>query len=105
MTKRKTILIQKEPSKGTAPNNYRPITLLPMMWKILTAQIRETIYIDKHERRLSITTRNNMDNTIDERMTTTRKQKWEGNNKRLINNISHQKTWTWQRKGNLKRET
>ena len=46
---------------------------------------------------------------IDERMTTTRKQKWEGKQlyslfKRLINNISHPKTWTWQRKGNLKRE-
>ena len=42
-------------------------------------------------------------------MTTTRKQKWEGKQlygrfKRLIN-ISHQKTWTWRRKGNLKRET
>ena len=41
---------------------------------------------------------------------TTRKQKWEGKQlydrlKRLINNISHQKTWTWLRKGNLKRET
>ena len=41
---------------------------------------------------------------------TTRKQKWErkqlhGRFKCLINNISHQKTWTWLRKGNLKRET
>ena len=44
MTKGKTILIQKDPNKGTAPNNYRPITCLPMMWKILTAQIREEIY-------------------------------------------------------------
>ena len=44
MTKGKTTLIQKDPSKGTAPNNYRPITCLPMMWKILTAQIREKIY-------------------------------------------------------------
>ena len=44
MTKGKTTLIQKDPSKGTAPNNYRPITYLPMMWKILTAQIREKIY-------------------------------------------------------------
>ena len=44
MTKGKTTLIQKEPSKGTAPNNYKPITCLPMMWKILTAQIREKIY-------------------------------------------------------------
>ncbi len=41
MTKGKTTLIQKDPSKGTAPNNYRPIICLPMMWKILTAQIRE----------------------------------------------------------------
>ena len=43
-TKVKTTLIQKDPSKGTAPNNYRPITCLPMIWKILTAQIREKIY-------------------------------------------------------------
>ena len=43
-------------------------------------------------------------------MTTTRKQKWEGKQlydrfKGLINNISHQKIWTWLRKGNRKRET
>ena len=44
MTKGKTTLIQKDPSKGTAPNNYGPITCLPMIWKILTAQIREKIY-------------------------------------------------------------
>ena len=44
MNKGKTTLIQKDPSKGTTPTNYRPITYLPMMWKILTAQIREKIY-------------------------------------------------------------
>ena len=44
MNKRRTTLIQKHPNKGTAPNNYRPITCLLMMWKILTAQIREEIY-------------------------------------------------------------
>ena len=44
MTKGKTTLIQKDPKKGTIPNNYRPITFLPMMRKILTAQIREEIY-------------------------------------------------------------
>ena len=43
-------------------------------------------------------------------MTKTRKQKWEvkqlyGRFKRLINNISHNKTWTWLGKGNIKRET
>ena len=44
MTKRKTTLIQKDSSKGSAPNNYRPITCQPMMWKILTAKIRENIH-------------------------------------------------------------
>ena len=67
-------------------------------------------YIEKHERGLITIIRVDTDNTINERMTTTRKQKWEGKQlysrfKRLINNISHQKTWTWLRKGNLKRET
>ena len=66
-------------------------------------------YIEKHERGLITTNRVDTDSTINERMTT-RKQKWEGKQlyghfKRLINNISHQKTWTWLRKGNLKRET
>ena len=46
---------------------------------------------------------------MDNRMTVSRKQKWEGKQlngrfKRLINNISRDKTWTWLRKGNLKRE-
>ena len=43
-------------------------------------------------------------------MTITRKQKWEGKQlyalcKRLINYISHDKTWTWPRKRNFKRKT
>ena len=67
-------------------------------------------YIEKHERGLITVIRNNTDNTIDNIMTITRKQKWEGKQlygrfKRLINNISHDKTWTWLRKGNFKRET
>ena len=43
MTKGKTTLIQKDPSKGITPQHDRPITCLPMMWKILTAQIGEEI--------------------------------------------------------------
>ena len=47
---------------------------------------------------------------MNNRMTVTRKQKWEGKQlhgrfKQLISNISHDKTWTWLRKGNFKRET
>ena len=34
-------------------------------------------YIEKHERKLTTAIRNDTDNTIDDRMTTTRKQKWE----------------------------
>ena len=44
MTKGKTTLIQKDPCKGTVPSNYRPLTCLPVMWKILIAQKREKFY-------------------------------------------------------------
>ena len=51
-------------------------------------------YKEKHERGLITAIRNDMDNTTDDKMTTTRKQKWEkqldGHFKRLINNISHE---------------
>ena len=67
-------------------------------------------YIQKHEGGLITATRNDTENTMNNRMTITRKQKWEGKQlygrfKQLINNISHEKTWTWLRKGNFKRET
>ena len=67
-------------------------------------------YIQKHEGGLISATRFDTENTMNNRMTITRKQKWEGKQlygrfKRLINNISQEKTWTWLRKGNLKRET
>ena len=56
-------------------------------------------YIQKHEGGLITATRNDTDKTMDNRMTITRKQKWEvkqlcGRFKILINNISHHKTWT-----------
>ena len=59
---------------------------------------------------LITTTRNDTDNTMDNRMTITRKQKWEEKQlyrrfKRLINNIWHEKTWMWLRKRHFKRET
>ena len=67
-------------------------------------------YIEKHDGGLITAIRNDTENTMDNRMTITRKQKWEGKQlygrfKRLIKNISHEKTWTWLRKGNFKRET
>ena len=64
-------------------------------------------YIQKHDGGLITPIRNETDNTMDNRMTITRKQKWEGKQlygpfKRLINNILHDKTWTWLTKKKLK---
>ena len=38
------MLCQKDPTKGNAAGNYRPITCLPLMWKLLTGMIAEEIY-------------------------------------------------------------
>jgi hypothetical protein len=37
MVKGRTVLIQKDKSKGTVVGNYRPIACLPLMWKLLTS--------------------------------------------------------------------
>ena len=57
MTKGNTTLIQKEPSKGTDSNNYRPIICLPMMWGIQTIQIREKNYYSLTSHGLFLTNR------------------------------------------------
>ena len=56
-------------------------------------------YVEKHDGGLITATRNDTDCTKTNRMTITRKQKWEEKQhyerfKRLIRNSSHQKTWT-----------
>ena len=56
-------------------------------------------YIQKHNGGLITAIRKDTENTMDNRMTITRKQKWEGKQlygrfKRLINNIPLYKTWT-----------
>ena len=44
MTLGKTVLCQKVSSKGNAVNNYRPISCLPLIWKLMTGTIAESIY-------------------------------------------------------------
>ena len=44
MTKGKKVLIQKDPVNGNDPSNNRPITCLPLAWKILTGIIAEETY-------------------------------------------------------------
>ena len=40
----RTSLLQKDKSKGDVASNYRPITCLPLMWKLLRGVIADQIY-------------------------------------------------------------
>ena len=44
MTKGRTTLIKKDKSKGNVASNYRPITSLPLIWKLLTGIIADGMY-------------------------------------------------------------
>ena len=44
MTLGKTVLFQKDASKGNAADNYRPISFLSLMWNLITGTIAESIY-------------------------------------------------------------
>ena len=44
LTRGRTSLLQKDKSKGNEASNYRPITCLPSMWKLLTGVIADQIY-------------------------------------------------------------
>ena len=44
MTEGRTVLIMKDKNKGTVVGNYRPITCLPLMWKLLTSIFSEAMY-------------------------------------------------------------
>lgn len=44
MVRGRTVLIQKDPAKNAQASNYRPITCLPMMWKLLTGIMGEKLY-------------------------------------------------------------
>ncbi len=44
MTEGRTHLLIKDPAKGPLPGNFRPITCLPAMWKLLTGILADFIY-------------------------------------------------------------
>ena len=44
IVKGRTVLIQKDAMKGTQAVNYRPITCLPIMWKLLAGIMGEKLY-------------------------------------------------------------
>ena len=43
LCKGRTVLIQKDINKGTTPSNYRRITRLPMIYKLITSVMKECI--------------------------------------------------------------
>ena len=48
----RTSLLWKDNSKGNVASNYRPITCLPLMWKLLTGVIADQIYPHLDEEKL-----------------------------------------------------
>ena len=44
LTKGRTALLYKDKNKGNIASNYRPITCLPLMWKLLLGVIADQIY-------------------------------------------------------------
>ena len=52
LTRRRTSLLQKDNSKDNVGSNYRPITCLPLMWKLLTGVIADQIYAHLDQEKL-----------------------------------------------------
>ena len=48
LTRGRTSLLQKDKIKSNAGSNYRPITCLPLIWKLLTGVIADQIYAHLH---------------------------------------------------------
>ena len=52
LTRTRTSLLQKNKSKGNVASNYRPVTCLPLMWKLLTDVIADQIYVHLDQEKL-----------------------------------------------------
>ena len=52
LTRGRTSLLQKDKSKGNVASNYRPITCLLLIWKLLTSVIADQIYAHLDQEKL-----------------------------------------------------
>ena len=52
LTRGRTLLLQKDKSKGNVARNYRPITSLSLIWKLSTGAIADQIYIHFDQEKL-----------------------------------------------------
>ena len=69
MTKGKTTLVQKDPEKGNAVNNYCPVACLPLVWKLLTSVLAEKSMHTFLRRRCYWMSRRNARKTLEEQRT------------------------------------
>ena len=52
MTKGRTCLILKDEHKGAEVSNFRPITCLPLVWKLLTGIIADEMYVHLEQNKI-----------------------------------------------------
>ena len=52
LTRGRTSVLQKDKSKDNVASNYKPITFLPLMWKLLTSVIADQIYAHLDQEKL-----------------------------------------------------
>ena len=52
LTRGRTSLLQTDKSKGNFASNFRPITCLPLIWKLLTGAIADQIYAHLNQEKL-----------------------------------------------------
>ena len=52
LTRGRTSLLQKDKCKGNVASNYRLITCLPLMWKLLTGVIADQMYAHLDQEKL-----------------------------------------------------
>ena len=52
LTRGRSAFLQKDKSKGNVASNYRPITCLPLMWKLLSGVIADQICGQLHQQKL-----------------------------------------------------
>ena len=52
LTTGRTVLCQKDPQRGSAVDNFRPISCLPLMWKLITGINSDCIYAFLEENKI-----------------------------------------------------
>ena len=52
LTRGRTSFLLKDKNKGNGASNYRPITCLPLMWKLLSGVIADQIYAHLDQEKL-----------------------------------------------------